>query len=268
MKKWIFAAVAVILAGAAEAAMSDAQCESFLRRMQAGESVYVGPAERECIRRSMIEPPPAPPPALDSAEPAKRDDFVQADSDGEDAVENAAEPHFSLAESNQIEPFVDPQPAPGEIFQKIYDLSPFERKFEAVLPDLLHHDNSEAVFIEGAGQVMVRDDSVGHANIEKALAAYRDRYMVSYELMVEKKQWGAWPGSASSEMVAAGQISPVTSPQHLGGFVFSLRHEGGQAILDVRGAKEPMPVSLIFPPEGGTAQYMSAGCVYRVRLNR
>ena len=258
MGKWVLTAVAIMLAGAAEAAMSDAQCENFLRRMQAGESVYVGPAERECIRRSTLG--------------AAASESVVPTAPGRTA---ANESHWGVAmqaarpepEAIRDDVLIDSGPPPEGVYQKVYDVTPFERQVESVLTDLLHDKDAEAVFIDGSGRVIVRDDTVGHDNIEKALAAYRDRYMVSYTITVEKEETGKWAGG-SKKMVAAGQISPVTSPQHLSGFTFSLRYEGGQAILEARGPETPQPTSLIFPSQGGVTQYMGKDCVYRVRLTK
>ena len=260
MKKWVLAAcVAIMSAGAAEAAMSDAQCENFLRRMQAGESVYVGPAERECIRRSTLGAA-----ASESVAPAAPGRTAANESPWGAAMQaDRPEP-----ETIRDDVLTDLGPPPEGVYQKVYDVTPFERQVESVLTDLLHDEDAEAVFIDGSGRVIVRDDAVGHGNIEKALAAYRDRYMVSYTVTVEKEETGKWMGGGSKKMVAAGQISPVTSPQHLSGFTFSLRHEGGQAILETRGPENPQPTSLIFPPQGGVAQYMGKECVYRVCLTR
>jgi hypothetical protein len=244
----------------ARAEYTEEQCESLLRRLETEKSVYVGPAEKECLRNTTL------PKKSDRTRIAQGPTIPQTEP--RESVAPTTTQRFlpaSKPETYGQTPQLPLLPATA-IREKAYDVAPFERYFEKVLPDLLHHENAEVVMLDGAGKILVRDDAIGHRKIEQAISAYRERFFTAYTVTLMKKHTRNWRKGEETELVAEGQVSGATSPQIIGGWSFSLKAEGGRVVLGLQRTSGMFaPISLLFDENGGRAEFTTSEEGHSVR---
>lgn len=144
----------------------------------------------------------------------------------------------------------------SSIKEKTYAIAPFEKLMTKNVGGYLHHAKAEARVVDGVGQMIVKDDRIGHQKVKSSLDELKAEFFTAYKFRIETEKSGLFSGKGR-QLASSGEVTPATSPMNIGEWSVGVKKQGDRLIIEVLNAKKmEQPATFIMDAErGGNASF-------------